>query len=66
MTSTRGRRRPWRSSGAGGGEAGLSGYGKVLLGEYRLIEEEVQRSLRRLNTEINLGFFSAGAISSMR
>ncbi len=40
--------------GVGGGGARLSDYGTRLLNDYRLIEDEVRRFLRRLNTEINL------------
>jgi molybdate transport system regulatory protein len=40
--------------GSGGGGAILTEYGKKMLEEYRLIEMEVQRFVKKLNTEINL------------
>jgi molybdate transport system regulatory protein len=40
--------------GTNGGGAVLSEYGKRLLHEFQLIENEVQKFLTRLNTEINL------------
>ena len=40
--------------GSGGGGAVLTEYGKRLLSEYDLIENEVTKFLERLNTEINL------------
>jgi molybdate transport system regulatory protein len=40
--------------GAGGGGAVLTEYGKRILSEFQLIESEVQKFLKRLNTEINL------------
>jgi molybdate transport system regulatory protein len=43
-----------RRGGPGGGGAVLSDYGKLLLQEYRLIEQELEKFLNRLNTEINL------------
>jgi molybdate transport system regulatory protein len=41
-------------SGAGGGGAMLTDYGKRILSEFQLIETEVQKFLKQLNTEINL------------
>jgi molybdate transport system regulatory protein len=40
--------------GSGGGGATLTDYGKRILNEFNLIEVEVQKFLKRLNTEINL------------
>jgi|WetSurMetagenome_2_1015567.scaffolds.fasta_scaffold463804_3 molybdate transport system regulatory protein len=40
--------------GLGGGGAVLTEYGKRLLKEFSLIENEVQKFIDRLNTEINL------------
>jgi molybdate transport system regulatory protein len=40
--------------GTGGGGAVLTEYGKRILSEFQLIETEVQKFLKRLNTELNL------------
>jgi molybdate transport system regulatory protein len=40
--------------GAGGGGAILTEYGKRILSEFVLIENEVGKFLKQLNTEINL------------
>ena len=40
--------------GTGGGGATLTEYGKRILSEFQIIEAEVQKFLKRLNTEINL------------
>jgi molybdate transport system regulatory protein len=40
--------------GSGGGGAVLSDYGKRLINEFTLIENEVEKFVKRMNTEINL------------
>ena len=40
--------------GTGGGGAFLTEYGKRLLEEFEIIENEIQKFINRLNTEINL------------
>jgi molybdate transport system regulatory protein len=40
--------------GANGGGATVSAYGEQILNEYRLIEAEIAKLIKRINVEINL------------